>query len=172
MLRRCNIAWSSRVERGAILVNTVVGGYTYVGAGVHLNMTRVGSYCSIASGSKIGGMEHSWWWGSTSSRLSEHNIVSKETVIEDDVWIGANVVVRQGLRIGRGVVIGAGSVVLKDVSPYAIIAGVPAKEIRKRFAEDVIQKVVKTKFWEYPPRKARKLLDAIEFADVKNSLSP
>src|SRR6185437_8570451 len=137
-LRRCNVALSSWIAAGAVLVNSSVGPYSYVAGGVYLVGTCVGSYCSIASGSKIGGMEHSWWWGSTSCRLSDPHIASNQTVIEDDVWIGSNAVIRQGLHIGRGAVIGAGSVVLKDVSPYSIVAGVPAKEIRKRFSEDII----------------------------------
>ena len=166
LLRNCEVSWSSRIERGAILVNSTIGAYTYLAAGIYLNMTKIGNYCSIAAGSKIGGMEHSWWWGSTSTRLSDQNASEKETIIEDDVWIASNVVVRQGLRIGRGAVIGAGSVVLKDVAPYAIIAGVPAKEIRKRFNQEIIQQVLATRFWDYPPEKAKALLEAINYPDI------
>lgn len=165
-LRKCNVAWSSRIEPGAVLVNSTVGAHTYLASGVYLTVTKMGNYCSIASGTKIGGMEHSWWWGSTSPRISEQNISDKETIVEDDVWMGSNVIIRQGLHIGRGTVIGAGSVVLKDVAPYTIVAGVPAKEIRKRFPENIVREVVATKFWEYPPDKARALLNAIDFPKV------
>lgn len=166
-LRNCNVAWSSRVERGAVLVQSTIGAYTYLAAGVFLNNTRIGNYCSIASGSKIGGMEHPWRSGSTSTWLSRHNIAETETLIEDDVWIGSNVVVRQGVHIGRGAVLGAGSVVLENVPAYTIVAGVPAKAIRKRFTEDIIQQVATTRFWEYPPDKARKLLETIDFPNVQ-----
>lgn len=162
-VRNCHIAFSSWIGRGVVLVNSSVGPYSYLGGSVYLASTRVGSYCSIASGTKIGGMEHSWWWGSTSCRLSDHNVFSKETVVEDDVWVGANAVVRQGIHIGRGAVVGAGSVVLKDVLPYTIVAGVPAREIRKRFSEDVIRKITETKFWQYRPKQAKKLLMALDF---------
>jgi acetyltransferase-like isoleucine patch superfamily enzyme len=57
-----------------------------------------------------------------------------ETVIEDDVWIGARVLVRSGVRIGRGAIIAMGAVVVSDVEPYAIVGGVPARKIRSRFA--------------------------------------
>jgi acetyltransferase-like isoleucine patch superfamily enzyme len=165
-LRNCTVSWSSRVERGAVLVNSTVGAYTYVAAGVFLNRTHVGNYCSIASGSKIGGMEHPWRSGSTSTRLSRHRIAETETLIEDDVWIGSNVVVRQGIHIGRGAVLGAGSVVLENVPAYTIVAGVPARAIRKRFSEEIIQQVANTRFWEYHPDKAKQLLDAINFQSV------
>lgn len=165
-LRSSTVAWNSRVEPGAVLVNSTLGAYTYLAAGVFLNRTRIGNYCSIASGSKIGGMEHPWRSGSTSTRLTRHQIVETDTLIEDDVWIGSNVVVRQGVHIGRGAVLGAGSVVLENVPAYTIVAGVPAKAIRKRFTEEMIQQVATTRFWEYPPAKAKRLLDSINFQSV------
>lgn len=165
-LRRCRVSFSSQIEGGCILVDSSIGNYSYLGAGVYLHTTRLGNYCSIAAGTKIGGMEHSWWWGSTSPRISRHNLDGKPTVIEDDVWIGTNAVIRQGVHIGRGAVIGAGAIVLKDVASYTIAAGVPAREIRKRFPEDIIQRVQETRFWEHRPQQARRLLEAIDFPDV------
>jgi len=166
MSRRCRVALNSRIELGCVLVDTVVGPYTYLGASVHLNTTRVGNYCSIAAGAKVGGMEHSWWWGSTSPRISAKNIHGRTTEIEDDVWVGSNAVIRQGVKVGRGAVIGAGAVVLADVAPYSIVAGVPAKLIRQRFADDLVRQVEATRFWEQTPRRARALLDAIDFPDT------
>jgi acetyltransferase-like isoleucine patch superfamily enzyme len=157
------VAFSSRIERGCVLVASSVGRYTYLASDVYLNYTTIGNYCSIAAGAKIGGMEHSWWWGCTSERLSPYNIDGRRTTIGDDVWIGSHVVVRQGVHIGRGAVIGAGSIVLKDVPPYTMVAGVPARELRKRFTQEVIGQVVATRFWEHPPDKARLLLQDIHF---------
>jgi acetyltransferase-like isoleucine patch superfamily enzyme len=164
--RRCHVSFSSRIEAGCILVDSSIGMYSYLGAGVYLHTTKLGNYCSIAAGTKIGGMEHSWWWGSTSSRISRYNRDGGQAVIEDDVWIGSNAVVRQGIHIGRGAVVGAGAVVLKDVPAYTIVAGVPAREIKKRFPDEVIEQVLATRFWECHPDKARGLLAAIDFPDV------
>jgi len=108
-------------------------------------------------------MEHSWWWGSTSPRLSRQCIIGRTSTIEDDVWIGSNAVIRQGVRIGRGAVIGAGAVVLKDVAPYSIVAGVPAREIRKRFPDSIIEQLEASGFWEFSPKKASAILNAIDF---------
>ncbi len=63
----------------------------------------------------------------------------RDIIIEDDVWIGANAMILRGARVGKGSVIAAGSVVTKDVEPYCIYGGVPAKKIRHRFAEEQIE---------------------------------
>jgi acetyltransferase-like isoleucine patch superfamily enzyme len=165
-LRHCRVDFSCRIGPGCVLVDTTIGPHTYVGGGVLMTATQMGNYCSIASGSKIGGMEHAWWRGSTSPRLGAQRLSTNPTVVEDDVWIGANAVLRQGVRIGRGAVVGAGAVVLRDVAPYTIVAGVPAREIRKRFPDDIVQQVLATRFWEHPPERARQLLQAIDFPEA------
>lgn len=72
----------------------------------------------------------------------------KAVVIEDDVLISANVTIINGVHVGRGAVIGAGAVVNLDVPPYAIVAGVPAKVIKYRFPQDVIDKIEASRWWE------------------------
>ena len=70
------------------------------------------------------------------------------TVIEHDVWIGVNAVILAGVKIGTGAVIGSGAVVTRDVEPYAIVGGVPAKLIKFRFDADTIKKLMDSKWWE------------------------
>lgn len=74
---------------------------------------------------------------------------SKKTIIENDVWLGARTMVLAGVTIHTGAVIGAGSVVTKDVGPYEIWAGNPARFIRKRFDDDTIDKLLKTRWWDF-----------------------
>lgn len=71
--------------------------------------------------------------------------------IGNDVWIGAGSVILSGLSIGDGSVIAAGSIVTKDVEPYSIVGGNPAKIIKKRFADDIIEKLLRIQWWEYDP---------------------
>lgn len=80
-------------------------------------------------------------------------VAMHEIVIEDDVWIGANVTILGGVRVGRGAVVAAGAVVNKDVPPYAIVGGVPAKLIKYRFPEDVRKKAKRLKLREVVAKK-------------------
>lgn len=137
---------------------TSIGKGTYIGSGTVIgNCDRIGKYCSIAKDVKIGMSNHPLNFVSTSPRfyLSKYGKVSKNlfdhsiingTVIEDDVLISSNVVIMEGLKIGQGSVVGAGAIVTKDVDPYSIVAGVPAKLIRYRFSQNKIQKLMKLNF--------------------------
>ena len=84
-------------------------------------------------------------YGKVSKNLFDHSIINA-TVVEDDVLISSNVVIMEGLKIGQGSVVGAGAIVTKDVDPYSVVAGVPAKLIRYRFSQNKIQKLMKLNF--------------------------
>ena len=90
----------------------------------------------------------------------------KKTTIGNDVWIGANAVVRKGVRVGDGAVIGAGAIVLKDVPAFSVVAGVPAKVIRYRFDENTIYRLLKLKWWEMD----EDVLKALQFNDVEKCI--
>jgi acetyltransferase-like isoleucine patch superfamily enzyme len=77
------------------------------------------------------------------------------------VWIGSKVSIRQGVSIGNGAVIGSNAVVLKDIEPYAVVAGIPAKKIKIRFTEKEIEKVTSKKYFFHKPPKAKNILDDI-----------
>lgn len=74
---------------------------------------------------------------------------NREVIIGNDVWIGAGVFIKGGIKIGDGAVIAAHAVVTKDVPPYAIVGGVPAKILKYRFTDDVIRKLLDLKWWDY-----------------------
>lgn len=123
----------------------------------------IGRYCSIASEvCTISGRHPTSDWVSTSpvfysnecqcgmSYASEKlfDESSKKTIIGNDVWIGARAIILSGVKIGDGAIIAAGAVVTKDVEPYTIAGGVPAKPIRKRFTDEQIDALINLKWWD------------------------
>jgi len=95
------------------------------------------------------------------------NIRKPKTIIGNDVWIGHGVIIVAGVNIGNGAIIGAGSVVTKDVPDYAIVAGAPAKIIRYRFSDEMIKKLLKSKWWQYSTWS----LSMVNFSDIDKALS-
>lgn len=91
-----------------------------------------------------------------------------DIVIGNDVWIGYEAVIMPGVHIGDGAVIGTRAVVTKDVEPYTIVGGVPAKPIRKRFDNDTILKLESLRWWDLPYEQIKKFLPAIRSGDVKS----
>jgi acetyltransferase-like isoleucine patch superfamily enzyme len=126
---------------------------------------KIGSFCSIANNVVIGGAMHPINWVSTSpvfyegrdsvrTKFSTHKRTpDKNTVIEHDVWIGEKSMIKQGIKIGIGAVIGMGSIVTKDVEPYSIVAGNPARLIRKRFDDETINLLLESKWWNFDDEK-------------------
>jgi virginiamycin A acetyltransferase len=90
--------------------------------------------------------------------------------IGNDVWIGYEAVILSGVHIGDGAVIGARAVVTKDVPPYAIVGGVPAKTIKKRFDDDTIRNLQKLQWWNWPYEKIEKSLSAIQAGNIEELL--
>lgn len=167
------------------LKRSTIGAFTYLDGTVSLRSTDVGRFCSIADGCFIGGMEHPIHFLSThlfayktgDKRFKDdptyksifsneiHERAEQRTTIGNDVWIGANAVVMKGVIVGDGAIIGAGSVVTKNVEPYAIVAGVPARVIRYRFEPDLIERLLRVKWWDYH-------LDRQKIGDVPYSNVP
>lgn len=93
-----------------------------------------------------------------------------DIVIGNDVWIGYDAVIMAGVHIGDGAIIGTRAVVTKDVEPYSIVGGVPAKEIRKRFTPDVVAKLLELEWWNWPIEKIQNHIPAIQNGDIEELL--
>lgn len=148
--------------------------YTYSAANFISPNTKIGKYCSIAGGVIIGSDNHPLDYVTTSPRLLlplyKNNSISRFFPIEigHDVWIGHNaIILPKGGCIGTGAVIGAGAVVTKDVPPYAIVAGVPAKIIRYRYPLETRMALLNSKWWEIP----HEILCSFDLKDVNIFLS-
>lgn len=89
-----------------------------------------------------------------------------DIVIGNDVWIGYDAVIMAGVTIGDGAIVGARAVVTRDVEPYSIVGGVPAREIRKRFAPDVISRLLELQWWDWPVDKIRRSIHDIQSGNL------
>lgn len=142
--------------------NCSIGDYTYISSDCNFANTKIGKYCSIGPGVRCGMGKHpSSKFVSThpiffSIRCQSQVTFSNNNYFEEisnidignDVWIGANVVILDGIKIGDGSIIAAGAVVIKDVLPYQIVGGVPAKLIKYRFSTEERDLLISDKWWE------------------------
>ncbi len=144
-----------------------IGKYTFLNGEAYLEHVDIGSYCSIGRDLRIISGNHDmnefstypfWAFNKKTPFIKFHSVgaaeaelvtESKHTMIGNDVWIGSFVSIIGGVTVGTGAVIGANSVVTKDVPPYAIVAGCPAKVIRYRFGEEKIKKLLNSEWWDY-----------------------
>ena len=137
-----------------------MGKYSYIRSGDIAPNTFIGRYCSIGLNVHIGVHSHdisllttmplSPWTGRVEKDPHHPGVLEEgfATIVGNDVWIGLNVIILRGVKIGDGAVVAAGSVVTKDVPAYAVVGGIPAKIIKYRFSEEIIKELLNIKWWE------------------------
>lgn len=149
------------VNRNCILDRSEMGFGSYINQNTTLKNTIVGKFCCISWNVCLyGGSSHnstspsmytSYHWKSIFGNTEDSNKTEKrKTIIGNDVWIGNGAIVINAVNVGDGAVIGAGAVVTKDIPPYSVVAGVPAKILYKRFSEETIERLLKIKWWNWP----------------------
>lgn len=165
---QCEIDQTCKVNYDSTLAKVKMGRYTYVGARTSITDAQIGQFCSIGGKVNIGGGMHPMNMVSTSpvflkgrNFLRKHYAAfeyepSKTVVIGNDVWIGENAYIKAGITIGDGAVIGAHAVITHDVEPYAVMAGVPAKVLYKRFDDEIMDQLLAIKWWDWPDEKLEK----------------
>jgi acetyltransferase-like isoleucine patch superfamily enzyme len=151
--------------------------YSFCGYDCEIIHAEIGSFTSIANNVVIGGAKHPIDWVSTSpvfysgrdsvtKKFSNFDLnETKKTIIGNDVWIGRSAIIISGVNIGNGAVIGAGAVVTKDVPPYAIFAGNPAKLIRFRFEDNIVIALKEIKWWNFDEKDIKILAKYIKYPE-------
>jgi len=150
-----------------------LGSNTDIGFGTNINgpafivsrkdaPVKIGKYCAIAHGLRIRPRNHFTGYVNLQDKFQmRHKLpdlysTKGPVIIGNNVWIGDNVIILSGVKVGDGAVIGAGSIVTRAVPPYSIAVGNPAKVIKKRFSEEIIEQLLKIKWWNWTEDKIRR----------------
>ncbi|WP_182087147.1 DapH/DapD/GlmU-related protein [Aureimonas sp. ME7] len=156
-----------------VLRDVTLGDYSYFERGGEATHAAIGKFCSIAAQVRLNALEH------PIERVTTHKItyrpneyfrflgvddafrerrLQRRVEVGHDVWIGHGAVILPGVSVGHGAVIGAGAVVTRDVAPYLVAAGVPARPLRPRFPAEIVERFLRLAWWDWPRER---LFDAI-----------
>ena len=186
ILRTCVLGQFTDVAERCSLAETSVGDYTYIERHVEAIYTDIGKFCAIAADVRINALSH------PIDRISQHKITYRpneyflfakvdkgfrearkqaRVTVGHDVWIGHGAIIMPGISIGHGAVVAAGAVVTKDVEPFAIVAGVPARRIKWRFKKSIRTRIIDLAWWDWPHDLLAKEVDDMRALSVERFLN-
>ncbi|MBR1189801.1 DapH/DapD/GlmU-related protein [Bradyrhizobium sp. AUGA SZCCT0160] len=181
-LREVTVGRCCEVLGDTAIEYTELGDYSYLGPGCMVADAEIGKFCAIAAQVRIGAPNHPLDRPSqhrftycpeyyTADAKRDHTFFRQRradrVVIGNDVWIGHAVIVMPGVTVGDGAVLAAGAVVTRDVAPYTIVGGVPAKQIRERFSRDIAARLAAIAWWDWPAETIFQRLPEFQSGDVE-----
>lgn len=181
-VRDCELGTYVEIGAQATLDETTLGDYSYVMQGCITWSSDIGKFCNIAAYSRINAPNHPTWratlhhftYRSVDYGLADENDDDffdwrreNHVTLGHDVWLGHGAIILPGVTVGTGAVVAAGAVVSKDVDNYTIVAGVPAKPIKRRVDEETEQRLLKLAWWDWPHAKLREALSAFRKLDAR-----
>lgn len=180
----CTLGRWTEVGRRTQMKASSMDDYSYITEDGHVVSTTIGKFCSIANGVRLNPGNHPTWRASQHHafyRAAAYDLGEDDTAFFDwrrsnpvtighDVWIGHGVTVTAGVTIGTGAVIGAGAVVTKDVEPYTIVGGVPARVLKRRFSLEQGNALMDIAWWDWSHERLRDALDDIRHLDIDTFL--
>lgn len=181
-VRNTSFGRFTEVDERCKIIDAEIGDYSYVIRDSEIWCARIGKFANIASHSRINATNHPTWRASLhhfSYRAGDYwDDAENETeffdwrrsnmvIIGHDVWIGHGATILPGVKVGNGAVIGSGAVVSRDVEPYTIVGGVPAKLIRRRFPEEIGARLDRLAWWDWSHAALRAALDDFRTLEIE-----
>lgn len=163
----CRLEAPCRIDERSRLVMTAMGRHSYCCGNCFFAFATIGRFCSIGNEVIIGTWKHPTHLVSTFPGFYSRNTFTanfrrdediqeiQQVTIGNDVWIGHRATLLGGITVGDGAIIAAGAVVTKDVEPYSIVAGVPARTVRKRFQQATIDRLLELRWWDFDDEALR-----------------
>ena len=180
---KSHLAGNATIDTGSCINRCDVGQYFGLGCFSYVANSKIGRYCTFGARVSIGAFSHPTDWLSIhefqyrdtaniyGSSILPRGIniapVSATTNIGNDVWVGDNASVKTGVKVGHGAIVGLGAVVVRDVPPYAIVGGNPARVLRYRFGENVVENLLALAWWELTMEE----LAGIDFCNIDEAIS-
>lgn len=184
-LKGCRLSPYVAIGERVVLREVGVGDFSYFERHSEAIYASIGKFCSIAANSRINALEH------PVERVTQHKLSyrpneyfrylgvdegfrerrrTRRVTIGHDVWIGHGAVVLPGVAIGNGAVVGANAVVSRDVGPYEVVAGVPARKLRQRFSPDTAGRVERLAWWDWTPERLFKAVPDMQKLSIEEFL--